>query len=86
MNRKRQQAAQRATQRPPAARAPAEKKIAREAPTIPPPGKQRESDMPPHVEGKISGVRPARRRSIPMSATIDEVTADLSRDPRRDDD
>jgi hypothetical protein len=33
---------------------------------------------------RVSAVRPKKRG--PASATVDEVTADLSRDPRRDED
>ena len=56
-------------------------KAASERETLPPPA---EPSIPP-AQPKNSGVRPRPRTSIP-AATVDEVTADLSKDPRRDDD
>jgi hypothetical protein len=58
-----------------------------EAPTVPPPprssGRQRtESESGGRARGKsVSNVRGARPVN---AATIDEVTADMSRDPRRE--
>jgi hypothetical protein len=47
-----------------------------EVPTLPPPA----------ATPRTSGMRP-KRRSVPApSATVDEVVADLSRDPRREKD
>jgi hypothetical protein len=53
-----------------------------EAPTVPPPAKARSpfSSSPPG--DRVSDVRPARKRL--SAATVDEVTADLSNDPRRE--
>jgi hypothetical protein len=47
-----------------------------EAETLPPP--------PLSVDAKTSAVRAKRERVA--AATVDEVTADLTKDPRRDDD
>ena len=60
-----------------------------EAPTVPPPrpaAKQlAEKETPRPPRGKsVSSVRAAR--SAVNAATIDEVTADMSRDPRREHD
>src|SRR5258708_817868 len=68
--------------------APKTKRELAEAPTLPPPPPIEE--IPPtrpsgRPEGRTSGMR-ARRpvRSDHPSATVDEVTADLSKDPRRE--
>jgi hypothetical protein len=58
-----------------------------EAPTIPPPPKQKpktkEQEPTGRPRGKsVSNVRAAR--AVVNVATVDEVTADLSKDPRRD--
>ncbi len=76
---------------------PATSRSRREAPTVPPPAKRRASEDPgastdgaveedprTAVTPKTSTVRPKRRSSIP-AATVDEVTADLRKDPRRED-
>jgi hypothetical protein len=47
-----------------------------EAPTIPPP--------PETAPDKRSGIRAKRKGKTPNAATVDEVVADLSRDPRRE--
>jgi hypothetical protein len=60
---------------------------ASEAPTEPPPAPEDEVRVSipiPKATVKVSGVRP-KRRGAP-AATIDEVTADMTKDPRRDDD
>jgi len=49
-----------------------------EAPTVPPPAMER-------VERNRSGVRARKSQQPPAAATVDEVTADLSKDPRRED-
>jgi hypothetical protein len=56
----------------------------------PAPGSVRRSEAatlpPPAATDRRSGMR-AKRTSVPApSATVDEVVADLSRDPRREDD
>jgi hypothetical protein len=53
---------------------------ASERETLPPPPE--EPSIPP-AQGTHSGVRPRPRTSIP-AATVDEVTADLTKDPRRE--
>ncbi len=63
------------------------KKQRSEAPTEPPPPPDDEGpsvSIPPH-KTKISGVRP-KRSSGTRAATVDEVTADMSKDPRREND
>jgi hypothetical protein len=50
-----------------------------EAPTLPPPP-MKEGDM----ERNRSGVRARKSQQPPPAATVDEVTADLSKDPRRE--
>jgi hypothetical protein len=57
-----------------------------EMPTLPPPpATPRSSGMPPATP-RASGMRP-KRRSLPApSATVDEVVADLTHDPRREKD
>jgi hypothetical protein len=88
-----------ATRRPPgqAARTseavPKDRRERAEAPTLPPPNaaKDRRSTRPPPdraktpEEGRISGMR-SRRPSRPLTraATVDEVVADLTNDPRRE--
>ena len=85
MSRKRYEPSQTPTLRIAAVRerAATAKKLAREEPVSAPPAR---SDPPPHVEGRISGLRPRKRGSVPAAAIVDEVTADLSKDPRHDDD
>jgi hypothetical protein len=70
---------------------------ASEAPTLPPPPPRDDDEDTPRSsskapgksreggQGKVSAVRPKARTSIP-AATVDEVTADMRKDPRRDDD
>ncbi len=93
MNRKRYEASRTPTQRIEAVRdkTAAAKRLAREAPTLPPPEPTRErandAEATPYRAGKISGMRPKKRPSSgPAAAVIDEVTADMSKDPRHDDD
>ena len=66
-----------------------------EAPTLPPPPPVDESEtvkasVPAAkrdtVAPKVSGVRPRPRTSHSPAATVDEVTADMRRDPRREED
>ena len=85
MSRKRYEPSQTPTLRIAAVRdrAAAAKRLTREEPA---PARPLPSDPPPHVEGRISGLRPRKRGSIPAVAIVDEVTADLSKDPRHDDD
>jgi hypothetical protein len=54
-----------------------------EAPTLPPPP-PKPSTKPGRDPTKTSYVRPRKRQE--SAATIDEVTADLSKDPRREKD
>jgi hypothetical protein len=88
-----------ATRRPPgpAARTseavPKDRRARAEAPTLPPPNAKKDdrSSRPPPgsiktpEEGRISGMR-SRKPSRPLTsaATVDEVVADLSKDPRRE--
>lgn len=55
---------------------------ASEAPTEPPPPLDEAVEVVVPKGGKVSGVRPKRGAS---AATVDEVTADLTKDPRRED-
>ena len=63
-----------------------------EAPTLPPPRavKSVRVSKPPEVaeaseEGRISGTRVRKpARPLTSAATVDEVVADLSKDPRRE--
>lgn len=69
--------------RPESGPAPKEARNRSEAPTEPPPAKARETKAP----RRSSSVRPPSAKSgRPGSgaATVDEVTADLSKDPRRE--
>jgi hypothetical protein len=57
-----------------------------EAPTLPPPrAVENERVSKPHEDARLSGMR-SRRPRLPSSpaATVDEVVADLSKDPRRE--
>jgi hypothetical protein len=69
--------------------APKTKRELAEAPTLPPPPPIEESIPPTRPSGRAgertSGVR-ARRPKVSEhpSATVDEVTADMSKDPRRE--
>jgi hypothetical protein len=86
MSRKRYEPSQTPTLRIAAVRerAATAKKLTREEPAS---ARAAHSDSPPpHVEGRISGLRPRKRGSVPAAAIVDEVTADLSKDPRHDDD
>jgi hypothetical protein len=85
MNRKRYEPSQTPTLRIAAVRerAATAKKLTREEPASARPAP---SDLPPHVDGRISGLRPRKRGSVPAAAIVDEVTADLSKDPRHEDD
>lgn len=54
-----------------------------EVPTVPPPPKGTSAEEP--AEPRTSGVQPRKpRESGSPRATVDEVTADLSKDPRRE--
>ena len=59
-----------------------------EAPTIPPPGlaKQERATRAASDEVRHSGMRARRSSRSAPAATVDEVVADLSKDPRRDHD
>jgi hypothetical protein len=65
--------------------APKSKRDKSEAPTIPPPKvSERVSGKAP-TEARNSGMRSRKRgESLHPAATVDEVTADLSKDPRRE--
>ena len=60
------------------ARAKNEKLGKADAPTVPPPAMEK-------AERNRSGVRARKSQQPPPAATVDEVTADMSRDPRRED-
>jgi hypothetical protein len=68
---------------------PKSKRERAEAPTIPPPRMSKEEraahDLDGQVDARPSGVR-ARKGARPSTpaATVDEVVADLSKDPRRE--
>lgn len=73
-------------ERPVSGRAPAPRNATSdreksEAPTLPPPALERMEK----AERNRSGVRARRSQQPPPAATVDEVTADLSKDPRRED-
>jgi hypothetical protein len=62
--------------------APKSKRERAEVPTLPPPRAKRPTRP---AEPRPSGVKPRNPRpSDGPSATVDEVTADLSKDPRRE--
>jgi hypothetical protein len=66
----------------PSARAPKSKRAREEVATVPPPKSKRNKA----TENRNSGIRsrrPPSKRGAP-GAKVDEVTADLSKDPRRD--
>jgi hypothetical protein len=68
---------------------PKSKRELSEAPTLPPPPPGDDAGPPtrPSVRAgeRTSGVRAPRRKGAEHpSATVDEVTADMSRDPRRE--
>ena len=70
---------------------PKNKRERAEAPTVPPPGmakEQRRSRSPEEAtEPRPSGMRSRRlAQTISPAATVDEVVADLSKDPRREHD
>jgi hypothetical protein len=44
-----------------------------------------ETVPPPAIERNRSGVRARKSQQPPPAATVDEVTADMSKDPRRED-
>ena len=74
----------------PSGPAPKSKRSRAEAPTSPPPkGKRAKADagQSSATEVRNSGIRsrkPPSTKRDPSGAAVDEVTADLSRDPRRD--
>ncbi len=49
------------------------------------PGRSEATTLPPPATERRSGMR-SKRTSVSPSATVDEVVADLSKDPRREDD
>jgi hypothetical protein len=67
--------------------APKDERAASEAPTLPPPGK---ASAKGSVRPKRAPVSPVRDSGVQKvkpdmsAATVDEVTADLSKDPRRE--
>lgn len=70
------------------AAAPKSKRSRQEAETLPPPAPSSRRGKAGE-EGRISGIkskRPAAPKSVGPRANVDEVTADLTKDPRRDDD
>ena len=67
--------------------APKTKRELSEAPTLPPPPIEQVPPTRPsgRPEGRTSGLRSRKPKvSEHPSATVDEVTADLSKDPRRE--
>jgi hypothetical protein len=59
----------------------------RDAPTLPPPPKSKRAKEVKGADTKSSGIRsrrPGPKKGEGPGATVDEVTADLSKDPRRD--
>jgi hypothetical protein len=52
---------------------------------VPPTAPTTPTAPPPPEERGRSGVRARRSQRPPVAATVDEVTADLSKDPRRED-
>jgi hypothetical protein len=62
-----------------------------DAATVPPPKSKRAKSVDKATEPRNSGIRsrkpPApKKETDAKGASVDEVTADLSKDPRRDDD
>jgi len=57
-----------------------------ERPTDPPPAKRKaRASEPPRKDGdRLSGLRARRATKTAPVATVDEVVADMSRDPRRE--
>jgi hypothetical protein len=56
-----------------------------ERPTDPPPAKKGRASVPPRKDGeRLSGLRARRPGKTAPAATVDEVVADMSRDPRRE--
>lgn len=70
--------------------APTNRALAPDAPTEPPPRSKRQKPAQRTSKpesARTSGVKSGRPgRAGPGGATVDEVVADLSRDPRREDD
>jgi hypothetical protein len=67
--------------------APKSKRDRSEAPTMPPPKVSERASGKASSETRTSGMRSRKRDpSAHPAATIDEVTADLSKDPRRESD
>ncbi|MGO9836937.1 MAG: hypothetical protein ACLP1X_22300 [Polyangiaceae bacterium] len=65
--------------------APKSKRDRAEAPTIPPPKISERASGRKASEGRNSGMRAKKReQSAHPAATVDEVTADMSKDPRRE--
>jgi len=65
---------------PPSRSGPAPKSKRSQVPTVPPKGKK--ATHPPRSSGPVPRERP--RASGEPGAKVDEVTADLSKDPRRE--
>ena len=63
--------------------APRSKRERSEAPTIPPPPKSKRSKSPPGASRPTSKPRRPRQPDAPHAA-VDEVVADLTKDPRRE--
>jgi hypothetical protein len=66
--------------------APKSKRERAEAPTIPPPRvSERASSRKAPVDTRTSGMRSRKtKESAHPAATVDEVTADMTKDPRRE--
>jgi hypothetical protein len=63
--------------------APKSKREGAEAPTLPPPKSRRATEKP--AAARNSGIKARKPEpSDEPGATVDEVTADLSKDPRRE--
>lgn len=69
---------------------PKNKRASSEAPTLPPPSRtkqERDARLAPDAsETRNSGMRSKRQARSGPAATVDEVVADLSKDPRREHD
>jgi hypothetical protein len=61
----------------------AAKRKAAEAPTEPPPKPEEDVEVRLPKNPKVSGMRPRKQA---RAANVDEVTEDLTKDPRREDD
>jgi hypothetical protein len=59
-----------------------ERKKRAEADTLPPPPPESPTDPPPRTSGEVR--TSMRVKKNPSKVTIDEVTADMTKDPRRE--